>query len=125
MDINLLKKIHNEELTRFIYTPDKEQFDMIDVWPAERDIPDPPEIFRDDCDGFALACRKNCRNKGINDSRLVLCMTELGEGHLVLEVNGFIFDNRCRTVLPRHKFKYTWLTISGYNKYDAWHMLEE
>ena len=74
---------------------------------------------KDDCDGFALMCRKVCRVLGI-PSRLVYCRTRRGEGHLVLEVNGWIFDNTQVRVVSRDTLDYTWISVSGYEKGDDW-----
>ena len=59
-------------------------------------------------------------------SRLVFCKTELGEGHLVLEVHGSILDNRMTRVVTNtyleHK-GYTFISISGYEPGDSWREL--
>lgn len=108
--LETLKRVHLAELERFIYVPDAEQFDMIEHWPGEDTIPDPPAVFKDDCDGFALACRKHLKKLEI-PSDLVFCKTETGEGHLVCSVEGWILDNRQRTVLRRDDIPYKWYLI--------------
>ena len=79
------------------------------------------QLLRDDCDGFCLACRMLLRKRGIA-SRLVYCEIR-GGGHLVVEVEGWILDNRQATVVPNtllNKQGYRWLRISGYNTGDPW-----
>jgi predicted transglutaminase-like cysteine proteinase len=73
----------------------------------------------DDCDGFCLACRMLLRQQRIAN-RLVYCEVN-GGGHLVVEVNGWILDNRQQTVVANTLLNnYRWLRISGYEAGDAW-----
>ena len=92
----------------------------------------PPEGYNgmqritDDCDGFCLACRSLLRDANIRN-RLVYCeIKERGRtfGHLVVEVEGWILDNRQDTVVCNtHLYAYTWLRISGYEPMDRWHAI--
>lgn len=76
--------------------------------------------LRDDCDGFCLACRALLRQQGI-PSRLVYCEINAGSGHLVVEVQGWILDNRQRTVVPNKLLdNYRWRRISGFEAGDPW-----
>ncbi len=78
-----------------------------------------------DCEDFALACRKLCRDANI-PTRLVICYTEEGEGHCVLESSGWILDNRYTRVMSRDKLEkqgYKWLAISGFESGDDWHRI--
>ena len=81
------------------------------------------QTLRDDCDGFCLACRKLLRDKNI-PSRLVYCEVEdIDEafGHLVVEVDGWILDNRQSSVKSNSRiYGYRWLRISGYEPGDDW-----
>ncbi len=80
---------------------------------------DGQQVLRDDCDGFCLACRKLLRDAGIR-SRLVYCEVS-GGGHLVVEVEGWILDNRQRIVVPNTLLLgYRWLRISGYQPGEPW-----
>jgi predicted transglutaminase-like cysteine proteinase len=82
--------------------------------------------IRDDCDGFCLACRSLLRKANIS-SRLVYCQIEEGRksyGHLVVEAQGWILDNRQLNVLPNTSIylaDYNWLRISGYEPGDEWY----
>lgn len=73
----------------------------------------------DDCDGFCLACRVLLRKQHI-PNRLVYCEID-GRGHLVVEVEGWILDNRQRSVVANTLLNhYRWLRISGYNPGEPW-----
>ena len=74
----------------------------------------------DDCDGFAALAQFILKALGYRP-RLVYCITETGEPHLVLEIEGFILDNRSYWVRNRDSVPYTWMSISGYNKGDPWY----
>lgn len=121
-----LSRIHRKVIKVFEYTTDKEQYGISEKWSV------PPEYstgmtFKGDCDDFAMMCRKLCREHGIDNSRLVVCRTETGEGHLVLEVTGYILDNRSLQLETKDSLTdkgYTWLAISGVNPGDAWHGVE-
>lgn len=109
---------------RFDYTSDIEQRGLPEHWVGVSELKDLDSMarrtFKDDCDGHALACRYQCRKLGI-PSRLVFCQTETWEYHLVLEVEGWILDNRRRWVIDRDHCDYTWISMSGVNKGDPWH----
>lgn len=80
---------------------------------------DGSQTLRDDCDGFCLACRVLLRQRQI-PNRLVYCEVN-GGGHLVVEVEGWILDNRQRRVVANTLLnKYRWLRISGYQASDPW-----
>ena len=109
---------------RFNYTSDFEERGLPDHWVDQdelnRDLDKSQRAdFKDDCDGFALACRYKCRQLNI-PSRLVFCRTETGVYHLVLEVEGWVLDNRYKWVMARDKLGYTWISISGFEKGDDW-----
>jgi predicted transglutaminase-like cysteine proteinase len=109
---------------RFNYTSDIEQRGMPEHWVDVDELSGLDQMargtFKDDCDGYALACRHQCRKVSI-PNRLVFCQTETGEYHLVLEVEGWILDNRRRWVIDRGHCEYKWISISGYEKGDPWH----
>lgn len=113
---------------RFNYTSDTEQRGVPEHWVGVSELADLANVerdeFKDDCDGYALACRYQCREIGI-PSRLVYCKTKTGGGHLVLEVDGYILDNRSKWVTPRDAVDYSWIKISGYNTGDAWHLVQQ
>ncbi len=60
------------------------------------------QAIEDDCEGFCRACLKLLRDKNI-PSRLAYCeIEERGKSldHLVVEVDGWILDNRQDSVTP-------------------------
>jgi predicted transglutaminase-like cysteine proteinase len=118
-----LKKVFEEEISRFIYKTDQAVYKMPDKWIDEKDIPLIPNKFIGDCEDFALACRKNLRNLNINHSRLVLCLTKEHEYHMVLEIEGWILDCLQTSVISRQKTGYGWIMISGENPGDPWRSL--
>lgn len=119
-----LQQIQDYVQWRFDYTSDIEQRGLPEHWVGVSELKDLDSMarrtFKDDCDGHALACRYQCRKLGI-PSRLVFCQTETWEYHLVLEVEGWILDNRRRWVIDRDHCDYTWISMSGVNKGDPWH----
>ncbi len=109
---------------RFNYTSDIEQRGVPEHWIDVGELAALDSVgrdtFKDDCDGHALACRYQCRKLSI-PNRLVFCRIEPEGYHLVLEVEGWILDNRYKYVLSRNDAPYTWISMSGYNKGDPWH----
>ena len=67
---------------------------------------------------------KKCRELNI-PNRLVFCQTETGGYHLILEVNGYVLDNRYPKVMKNNEVPYKWMRISGYNSGDPWHEIIE
>jgi len=120
---DVLTHIHRNVFRHFKYETDLEQYGSIEKWVM------PSESFQGhtlvgDCEDFALACREQCRESGIK-TRLVFCLTELGEGHLVLESSGWILDNRYERLKRRDDLDYTWISMSGYEPFDEWHEIEK
>jgi len=119
--LSTLNKTHKRVFKNFEYVTDQKQYNKLEHWVTPEDV----DNVVGDCEDFALACRKILRDENIN-SRLVFCVTEQGEGHLVLEANGWILDNRQRKVITRDKLQkqgYRWLKISGYEPGDPWYKL--
>ena len=86
-NIDLLNDIHYMVRKNFIeITEPREE------WTMPPSNYDGSQTLTDDCDGFCLACRSLLRKAGI-PSRLVYCEIE-NNGHLVVEVDGWILDNR-------------------------------
>lgn len=118
-----LDSIHKKIFSKFTYKTDEAKYGELEHWA----MPDESTIgvkVVGDCEDFALACRALCRKENI-PSRLVYCKVETGEGHCVLEVEGWILDNRYRKVRPRQELDYTWIRISGYEPGDDWHVIEQ
>lgn len=122
-----LQAIKNYVAWRFNYTSDREQRGVPEHWVDTEELKHLEDTnrggFKDDCDGHALACRYQLRKLGI-PNRLVFCLVNPKDptsGHLVLEVEGWILDNRHKWVRPRDQLNYEWISISGLEKGDPWH----
>lgn len=130
MDIihDTLAAIHSRVYSHFTYKTDIEHYGVQEKWVM------PMESFQGitslvgDCEDFALACRKLCRDSTnpILPTRLVVCILE-GEGHCVLECMGWIMCCNQKTLMSRDQLSkegYDWVAISGYNPGDTWHMIK-
>ena len=112
--IERLGEIHFKVRKNFV-----EITEPVEEWTMPPEDYDGSQTLTDDCDGFCLACRTLLRKAGI-PNRLVYCEIE-ESGHLVVEVDGWILDNRQRVVMPNTLLKeYVWLAISGYQAGDPW-----
>lgn len=126
--IQLLNSLFQTVKQNFTYRSDKEQYKRDELWmqPIQGYIG--KNHITGDCEDFALACRRLCRNAGIKNSRLVICKTESQEMHCVLEADGYVFDNRMNSVVTREDLDqrgYTWIAISGYEPGEPWHFVEK
>lgn len=116
MDVLLseLQRIHRQVRRRFIPWTDRGE-----QWTMPPPGYDGYQPLRDDCDGFCLAVRMLLRRAGIR-SRLVYC--EVGrEGHLVVEVEGWILDYLLPQVVANNELiHYRWRRISGFEPGEPW-----
>jgi predicted transglutaminase-like cysteine proteinase len=123
-----LQGIRSYVAWRFDYTSDKEQRGVPDHWVDQSELVNLDATkrgqFKDDCERYALSARHQCRHAHI-PTRLVFCQTETGDYHLVLEVEGWIIDNRYKWVMNRDKLDYTWISMSGYEKGDPWTTIKD
>jgi predicted transglutaminase-like cysteine proteinase len=123
--IDRLDEIHGMVFRNFKYKTDKKKYGVDEHWVMPEDGYDGTQKFVGDCEDFALACRKLCREGGL-DTRMVFCYDETGEGHAVLECEGWILDNRQRRVESRDVLQdkgYEFIGISGYESGDPWHYI--
>lgn len=115
-----LVKIFRTVKNHFVFIEDK----GVENWKMPPNGYNGTQMLRDDCDGFSLACRSLLRSANI-PNRLVYCeVMQRGRrfGHLVVEVEGWIFDNRESTVVSNTILHdYTWLRISGYSPKESWY----
>lgn len=117
-----LAEIHKKVYKNFTYKTDKAQYKIDEKWVQPSEEYDGTSKIVGDCEDFALACRKLCRDAGI-PTRLVFC--EVGnEGHCVLESGGWILDNRFNGVKTKdyleNNQRYKWVMISGFEPGQPW-----
>jgi predicted transglutaminase-like cysteine proteinase len=125
--LDTLDKIHRKVFRRFTYKLDEKQYGMDEYWVMPDADYDGSSRIVGDCEDFALACRKLVRDAGL-DSRLVFCYTEEGEGHAVLEVEGWILDNRYEQVVSNDWLTdegYEFVAVSGYESGEPWYMIDK
>lgn len=117
-----LNAIQNTVHRCFTYETDQEQYGTIEKWVMPSDAYHGTTAMVGDCEDFALACRKLCEEKNIK-SRLVIC-TVGGEGHCVLEVDGWIFDCNYDSLKSRDELTdYSWKYISDFEPGGDWSLI--
>ena len=115
----LLDDIHEVVTEHFVFKRDRGE-----RWTMPPEDYDGSQSINDDCDGFCLAVRKLLRARNI-PSRLVYCEVD-NNGHLVVEVNGWILDNRQSLVVANTLLKamgYKFIQMSGYEPGDPWRLI--
>ncbi len=117
-----LQKIHSEVKDKFVYVSDKDRYGKKEYWTRDQEAYGSDGKLYGDCEDMALACQQLCEARGIKNSRLVTCKTENGGHHCVLEVEGFILDNRQREVKGKEQLDYTWLKIQDHD--GMWREIE-
>lgn len=117
----IVDQVHKDIHDAFTYTSDEKMHGVKEHWQFPTDMSD----IKDDCDGFAIACRAKLREHGL-DTRLVVCSTETGEMHLVCASGNYILDNRYNSVRTKEHLErigYDFKYVSGLNPGDLWHKL--
>jgi predicted transglutaminase-like cysteine proteinase len=87
-----MAEIHTELVRKFVYKTDLELFGKADRWGFPIEV---NGVALGDCDDFAYHVYTRLREKGY-EARLVLCLTEKSESHLICECEGWVSDNRFR-----------------------------
>ena len=119
---SILQKIHGDLKCRFTYIDDRQRYGQKEYWARPSESFERDNRIYGDCEDFALACQEACEAKGIKDSRLIVCKTENGGHHCVLEVQGFILDNRQDEVLGREMLAYQWIKMQDHD--GTWREIE-
>ena len=115
---------------RALFRYDKARMDLADYhWDCDKALLD--GVYAGVVDGmcatFALLCRLELDEIGI-DNTLIFCLDEVGEHHLVCNVQGWILDNRQRAVMSNTVLEqqgYKFLAESGTHKGDQWHIITQ
>jgi len=100
-----LQAVLNEAHRDHVYVSDMQKHGVPEFWEIS---------LQGDCEAYALWIRERLKKENI-ESDLVLCLTENGEGHLVIHVDGWILDNRSKWVRRQDRLPYTWLKIGKPN----------
>ena len=95
-----------------------------DFWPGPNDIDYDAPFLEGDCKVHTLLCRYEAKKQNI-DSHIMICLNELGQVHMVLEVDEWILDNRNPIVQNKNDLKYTWIERSGVYQGDPWHLIQK
>ena len=126
VDYRTLHHLQLACLQQFRYAADMRAFGVSEHWIS------PDEIRAQlaaqghvlgDCDDFASLAVMLARQQAL-PARFVLCFTEVGDSHLVAEVDGWVLDNRMPDVVRRDDLDYAWLAISGFSAGDPWHTID-
>lgn len=111
--LSILRQVQRAAQRGHTYVDDKKQYGVPEHWDIS---------LKGDCEDYALWCREELKKHGIA-SDLVVCFTETGEAHLVCSVEGWILDNRYKTVRRRDDLKYTWLGLGTPD--GTWYLIQE
>lgn len=100
----ILQKVQDSALESHVYVTDKTQYDIDDYWELS---------LKGDCEDYALWIQQELKQYGIESDLVIADITRDGEkySHVVVNVNGWIIDNRTDRVLPRYDVKYDWRYI--------------
>ena len=119
-----LTAIHSETLAQFEYVKDSDRYGVPEYWARPDESLDADGKIRGDCEDFAMQCKRKCIEAGIDadDCRKIYCKTEIGGAHCILEVKGWILDNRFREIVEQDSAKgYKFISIKVSE--DRWEYL--
>jgi predicted transglutaminase-like cysteine proteinase len=120
MHKRIAKKVLKDVFSCFVYEKDK-----VEDWTCHADSVEAGEVFKDDCDGFALTCAELLLRRGVPKSEvsLVVCNTS-GGGHLVcgLAANGttWILDNNQHFIYDWVDSRYEWKYFMNLDYRGIW-----
>ena len=110
--IEALNDLHTRVMRHFIWTADRDVYNVADDWRPFTAAVRAGQTTRDDCDAFAMTCAELTRDDLAvppERIRLVFCNTETGAGHLICLIGGvpredgqtitIALDNRQRKAL--------------------------
>ena len=116
-----MRETYHKVKNLFIYQTDEEMYQVREDWRSHAESVKKGKIFRDDCDGFSLTCAELLyEQKRFEDIRLVHCLTETNGSHLVCYCDGFVLDNRQRTIMDWELVPYTWIKSMSLNEIGVW-----
>ena len=109
--LDVSKQVFRQVQRLFIWTCDLENFGVPEYWKSFADEVERGEVFRGDCDNFALTCGELLHRQGIEPKliRIALCWVENGGYHAVCICDGWVLDNRQRAVWRWNQLqRYKW-----------------
>ncbi|MFC4699350.1 transglutaminase-like cysteine peptidase [Glaciecola siphonariae] len=115
---NQIKSIHRLVLNNFEYNADQKTFNVRGTLPEN--TYDGTQYLVGDCEDFALACRKLCRDAEILHGQMVMCIDCGGSMHCVFEVGGWILDCRQAQVMARDDLAYDWVAVRQFSGGGKW-----
>ena len=117
-----IQEVFTKVRNLFIYTPDQEQYHKPEDWRSHADAIDNNQVFKDDCDGFAMTCAEILVRNNINKDliRLVLCQIETQEYHCVCIADNMLLDNRQRSLWNWNEVPYTWISSMKMSEPGMW-----
>lgn len=126
-NLEIAKELHAKTWRLFQYTFDEHQYMVEEHWTSHADAVERGENFKDDCDGFACTMAELLLRRGVSaaDIKLIYCITETGEAHLVCGVDGddttYIAENRYNRVYDWQKRPgYRWMYFMHLDDKGVW-----
>lgn len=120
-DFKTLRNIHARNMKRFQYVTDKSKWGLLEYWEPDQVLFPIGAKFTGDCEEFARVCMHDSMEAGFT-ARLIVCLTELGEGHCICEVmdsqaqSSVFLDNRqTRPASKNDLAKYMFYSASPWN----------
>jgi predicted transglutaminase-like cysteine proteinase len=109
-ELPLIRAVFREVHHHFVYAFDDDVWQKPERWDSFADEVERGEVFRGDCEDFAMTAVELLLRKGIQPEacRLAVCWTETNEYHAVAIVHGWLIDNRMRTLRPWATVPYKW-----------------
>ena len=106
----------------FVYVPDGIEYQLPEDWRSHEKAVRSGDIFRGDCDDFALTAAVIAKQEGYDpaDIRIVFCKTETGGGHLVCFIGDQMIDNRMRGAVPVTFPRYEWISAMSLAEPQVW-----
>lgn len=122
--VDQLKNMHKQLFSQFTYITDQEKRRTLDYWEGagvHRPTGPANAPFTGDCEEFAMVAIQRANAEGFS-ARLVICLTEMNEGHCIAEIStddgdeSYFIDNRFRKLCMQQELKgYRFHSVSPWN----------
>ncbi|MDH2154042.1 transglutaminase-like cysteine peptidase [Stenotrophomonas sp. GD03657] len=122
-DYDFIRYHYRKLLENFKYKTDQQKHGVLEFWENDEVLQSALKglTLVGDCEEFARTCMMKARERIELKARLIVCLTELGEGHCICEVSSldekesYILDNRQQQLMTYDKLKYTFVAASPWN----------